>query len=71
MLLNQLYLGLPDSISKRKLSSPRIDFFLVLVPVVPKNMQTYYAKADPTVFPGRQFVGLRHDLELSPNLLAR
>jgi hypothetical protein len=43
MLLNQLYLGLPDSISKRKLSSPRIDFFLVLVPVVLKNMQTYHA----------------------------
>lgn len=71
MLPNQLYLSSLDSISNGKLSSLRADFFPVLVPVVLKNMQTYYASADPTVYPGRQFVGLRYDLELSPNLLAR
>jgi hypothetical protein len=43
MLINQLNLGSLDLNSKRKLSSLRIDFFPVLVPVILKNMQTYYA----------------------------
>lgn len=43
MLLNELYLGSLDSISKRKLSSLRIDLFPVVVPVVIKNMQTHNA----------------------------
>jgi hypothetical protein len=43
MLLNQLHLGSLDSNSEGKLSPLRIDFFLVLVPVILKNMQTYYA----------------------------